>query len=182
MKKNDEVFISVDVEAAGPIPGKYSLLSIGACLTSDTDIGFSCELKPVSTEFVPEALEVTGFSLEKLKIEGLPPTEAMQAFKDWVDMVTAPSQTPVFVGLNAPFDWAFVNHYFHIYLGENPFGFTALDIKALFMGMHGTSWSKTRSSHMAASLSVPVTGDHNALRDAIYQAKLFNAIRKPVKD
>ncbi|MGL1984483.1 3'-5' exonuclease, partial [Escherichia coli] len=31
-----EIFISVDIEASGPVPGKYSLLSIGACLVSDT--------------------------------------------------------------------------------------------------------------------------------------------------
>ena len=30
-----EVFISVDVETAGPIPGEYSLLTIGACDVRD---------------------------------------------------------------------------------------------------------------------------------------------------
>jgi len=28
----DELYVSVDVETSGPIPGEYSLLSIGACL------------------------------------------------------------------------------------------------------------------------------------------------------
>jgi hypothetical protein len=32
---------------------------------------------------------------------------------------------------NAPFDWSFVNYYFHRFTGANPFGFTALDIKAV---------------------------------------------------
>lgn len=178
MTNNDEVFISVDVEASGPVPGRYSLLSIGACLVSDTDVCFSCELKPVSIEFIPAALEVTGLSLEKLEIDGLPAREAMQEFKAWIEQVTAPSQKPVFVGLNAPFDWGFVNYYFHVYLGDNPFGFTALDIKAMFMGAQAMPWSDTRSSNMARVLNVAPTGDHNALRDAIYQANLFNAIRK----
>ena len=30
--KKKEVFISVDVETSGPIPGDYDLLSIGMCL------------------------------------------------------------------------------------------------------------------------------------------------------
>ncbi|SSH65668.1 Uncharacterised protein [Klebsiella pneumoniae] len=31
MSIEKEIFVSVDVEASGPIPGKYSMLSIGAC-------------------------------------------------------------------------------------------------------------------------------------------------------
>ncbi len=30
--KDKEIFISVDIESSGPIPGEYSLLSIGAWL------------------------------------------------------------------------------------------------------------------------------------------------------
>ena len=30
----DELYVSVDVETSGPIPGEYSLLSIGACLVA----------------------------------------------------------------------------------------------------------------------------------------------------
>lgn len=32
---SDELYISVDVETSGPVPGIYSLLSIGACLVSE---------------------------------------------------------------------------------------------------------------------------------------------------
>ncbi|HAV1236675.1 TPA: 3'-5' exonuclease [Salmonella enterica] len=178
MTTKKEIFISVDIEASGPVPGKYSLLSIGACLVSDTDVNFSCELKPITPEFIPAALEVTGLTLEELEDRGLPPEEAMLAFKNWIDQVTASNSLPVFVGLNAPFDWSFINYYFHVYLGENPFGFSALDIKALFMGRLATSWSESKSSHMTKNLGVPMTANHNALKDAIFQANLFNAIIK----
>lgn len=178
MTTKKEIFISVDIEASGPVPGKYSLLSIGACLVSDTDVNFSCELKPITPEFIPAALEVTGLTLEELEDRGLPPEEAMLAFKNWIDQVTSSNSLPVFVGLNAPFDWSFINYYFHVYLGENPFGFSALDIKALFMGRLATSWSESKSSHMTKNLGVPMTGNHNALKDAIFQANLFNAIIK----
>jgi hypothetical protein len=43
-----EVFISVDVETAGPIPGDYSLLSIGACVVDEPSQTFSCELQPIN--------------------------------------------------------------------------------------------------------------------------------------
>jgi hypothetical protein len=35
MSIEKEIFVSVDVEASGPIPGKYSMLSIGACVAFD---------------------------------------------------------------------------------------------------------------------------------------------------
>ena len=91
--------------------------------------------------------------------------------------VAGNDSTPVFVGLNAPFDWSFVNYYFHRYLQSNPFGFTALDIKALYMGATGSSWTDTRSSRMAARLHPKSKGDHQALHDAQYQAELFRLIR-----
>lgn len=44
MTHKREVFVSVDIETAGPIPGEYSLLSIGACDVDLTNT-FSCKLK-----------------------------------------------------------------------------------------------------------------------------------------
>lgn len=73
MTATPEVFISVDVEASGPIPGEYSMLSIGACLVFDDTQTFSCYLKPISDRYVPEALKVTGLSLERLRSDGLDP-------------------------------------------------------------------------------------------------------------
>ncbi|CAI1199220.1 TPA: exonuclease domain-containing protein [Serratia fonticola] len=177
MKNTEEIFISVDIETSGPVPGKFSMLSIGACLTTAPEVNFYCELKPTSTQFVPAALEVTGFSLEKLQVSGQPVENAMQSFKVWIEGVTGDSGKPIFVGFNTPFDWAFINYYFHVFLGDNPFGFTALDIKALYMGVYNTSWSETRSSKMVQVLGVSSDDAHNALKDAIFQANLFNVIR-----
>lgn len=172
----EEVFISVDVETSGPIPGEYSLLSIGACAVYAPDRQFECLLKPVSERADPAAMEVAGLSLEILSRDGLDPTDAMTKFKDWV-IRTAGNGRPVMVGFNAPFDWSFVNYYFHRYLGANPFGFAALDIKAYYMGAAGTSWHDTRSSIMRQTLGAVTEGNHEALRDALAQAELFRLAR-----
>jgi ribonuclease T len=177
MSKNNEVFISVDVETAGPIPGEFSLLSVGACCIDDPEQTFLCDLKPTSERADPEALRVTGMSLEQLKQDGVEPMEAMARFQDWIASVSGPDRTPVFVGFNAAFDWSFINYYFHRYLGTNPFGFAALDIKSLYMGASGSSWAGTRSSQMAAVLRPKTLGDHNALHDAQHQAELFRLVR-----
>ena len=84
MTTKQEVFISVDVETAGPIPGEYSMLTLGACCVDDPSRTFSCSIKPISDKFVPEALEVTGLSLQTLAKDGLPPDVAMLNFAAWV--------------------------------------------------------------------------------------------------
>jgi ribonuclease T len=172
-----EILISVDVETSGPIPGEYSMLSIGGCLVDDDSRSFSALLKPVSRKADPKALEVTGLSLDRLDAEGEEPAAAMKRFADWVVEVTPQGGTPVFVGFNAPFDWSFVNYYFHHFLGSNPFGFAALDIKAFYMGATGCTWNETRSSDMAAKLRPLSRGDHDALHDAKFQAELFRLAR-----
>ena len=171
-----EVFISVDVETAGPIPGEYSMLTLGACMVDTPETGFSTKLKPLNKNFLPEALKVTGLTLEILEAEGVQPEHGMRQFAQWIAEHVPPDATPVFVGLNAPFDWSFVNYYFHRFTGENPFGFTALDIKALYMGTVGSSWHETKSSAIAKKVQPTLKGNHDALDDARYQAELFRLV------
>lgn len=176
MTTKTEVFISVDIEASGPIPGEYSMISIGACDVYRPEVAFSCWVKPTSDNVVPEAMAVTGLSLAALQVEGLAPEIAMEQFAEWVGQVCGEG-TPVFVGLNAPFDWSFVNYYFIRYYGSNPFGISAVDIKALFMGVHQCSWKATRSSNMKSVTGANGIGNHDALDDAKFQAELFRLIR-----
>lgn len=168
-----EAFVSVDVETAGPNPSQYSLLSIGACLVLDPQRGFYVELQPVNDAATPEALAISGLSLEQLAQRGLPPAEALARFEAWLAAEIPPGQQPVFVGFNAPFDWMFVNDYFHRFLGRNPFGHAALDLKAFYMGLTGVPWSETAMRHIAARYLSGRQLSHNALRDAQDQAELF---------
>jgi ribonuclease T len=171
-----ETFICVDVETAGPIPGQYAMLSIGACLVEDAKPFFYIELQPDREDFVPEALAISGLSMEKLKKSGQPPQAAMQAFADWVKVVVPEQCRAVFVAFNAPFDWMFINDYFHRYLGQNPFGHSALDIKAYYMGQSGVSWSDTSMTKVSAQLLEERHLTHNALQDAQDQAEIFRLI------
>jgi len=172
-----EIYISVDVEAAGPIPATYSMLSLGAVVVNDPKQTFYVELKPVNNKFVPDAMEVVGRSLRDLAEKGREPTEAMAAFLDWLTRI-AKEGRPVFVGFNATFDWAFVNFYFHQYIGENPFGFGGIDIKSYYMGLTGCKWDETRSSRIRARFKGTARHTHNALDDAIEQAETFHRMMK----
>src|SRR4051794_40748574 len=106
MTSNREVFISVDIESSGPIPGDYSMLSIGACVVGDNAEGVYFELKPLNDNAVPEALKVSGFDLKELAQSGEDPKSAMTKLAAWLKKVRGDSK-PVFVGFNAGFDWSF---------------------------------------------------------------------------
>ena len=166
-------YVSVDVEASGPNPTDYDLLSIGACLAEDVATTFYVELQPVTGRSVPEALAVAGLSMEALARTGTAPAEALAGFEAWLGEVVPPAQRPLFVALNAPFDWMFVNDYFHRTLQRNPFGHSALDIKAFYMGMRGVTWAETSMRVLAARYLDNRSLTHHALQDAIDQAELF---------
>lgn len=170
-----EAYISVDIEAAGPVPGEYSMLSLGACLVESPETTFYAELRPLNERFVPDALTVAGFSLERLNEVGREPAEVMAALRDWVAGTTG-KRRAVFVGFNAAFDWAFVNWYFHVFLGINPFGMGALDIKAYYMGLSGVTWAETSSSLLPGHFRSSQPQTHNALDDAIAQAEIFRKL------
>jgi ribonuclease T len=171
-----EVFVSVDVETAGPNPARYAMLSIGACLVDDADGGFYVELQPDSVEFEPEALAVSGLSLERLAVEGVGPAAALRHLEDWLVEHVPPGARPVFTAFNAPFDWMFVDTYFQRYLGRNPFGHSALDIKAYAMGMTGSSWAATSMRILSPKYLEGRPLSHHALGDARDQAELFRAL------
>lgn len=168
-----EACISVDVETAGPNPSQYALLSIGACLVRDPQRTFYAELQPTSRAFQPQALAVSGLSLESLAQRGLPPADALARFEAWVEAEMPAGQRPIFVAFNAPFDWMFVNDYFHRFLGRNPFGHAALDLKTFYMGLTGAPWSETTMRHVAPRYLGDRQLTHHALRDAQDQAELF---------
>jgi DNA polymerase III epsilon subunit-like protein len=175
-KPFDEIYISVDVETAGPNPSQYSLLAIGACSVMQPDSNFYIELQPVNDELLPEAYAIHNLSLAELKSKGVPPREAMARFESWLDELVPPAKRPVFVAFNAPFDWMFVSDYFHRYLGRNPFGHAALDMKAFFMGLHGSSWKDTAMRNVAVDYLEGRSISHNALEDACDQAKIFSRL------
>jgi ribonuclease T len=168
-------YVSVDIETAGPSPSIYSLLAIGACVVADPTQTFYVELQPDRTGVDEGALAVSGLSLDRLAIDGVPAEAAMRSFADWADRIAKGSR-PVLVALNAPFDWMFVADYFHRYVGRNPFGHSAIDMKAVYMGATGVPWEETSLNHMSARYDMTAALPHHALQDAVIQAAVFRRI------
>ena len=171
--QNSETFISVDVEASGPIPGEYSMLSLGACVVGATDKIFYVELKPITHNFQPEAMSVCGLDLDELEKTGTLPEHAMSQFDLWLAQVTPDGEDPIFVAYPLAFDWMFVAYYFHRYLKYNPFGYSGLDVKSFYVGLTGADWSRVYQNAMGADMLEELDLTHHAREDAMAQAKLF---------
>ncbi len=177
----DETWVSVDVETSGPAPSVASLVSIGACLVDAPEVGIEILVRPVEGRaWSAEAEAVHRLSRERLEAEGLEPGDAMRRLASWLGEVVPVGSTPIFVSLNAPFDWLFVADHCWRYLGSNPFGVSAVDLKALYMGRHledVRAWSETRSADIRRRYPVTLPHTHGALDDAREQAEICRRIR-----
>lgn len=179
-KAYKETYISVDIEASGPIPGEFSMLSLGACVVGDISKTFYVEIKPINDNYIQEALDVTGFSLKEPKKNGTEPKKAMEEFEKWIKTEAAPNSRAVFVSFGT-FDWMFVQYYFHRYLDRSPIGINGIDMKSYYMGMANCDWkgtTKKRIRKRNSQLTSNRKHTHNALDDAIGQAELFEKMLK----
>lgn len=141
----------VDIEADGPIPGDYSMVSFGAIVVeAELNRTFYGRLKPISEQWLPEALQVSGHSREET-LSFQEPAAVMEAFAGW--LATNSTGRPIFISDNNGFDWQFINWYFHHFFGKNPFGHSSMNLGSLYKGMiKNTSKNfkhlrKTRHTH-----------------------------------
>ena len=126
-------YVMVDIEADGPIPGDYSMVSFGAIIVEPSlSRIFYGKLKPISEKWVAQALKVSGFSREEtLKFDD--PKVVMQSFDQWLGENS--KGRAIFISDNNGFDWQFINWYFHHFLGKNPFGHSSMNLGSLYKGL-----------------------------------------------
>ena len=140
----------VDVESDGPIPGDYSMICFGAIIVKPgLGRSFYGQLRPISKNWIPEALKISDFWREEtLRFDD--PQNVMASFDGWVKEY---GQRMFFVSDNNGFDWQFINWYFHHFLGKNPFGFSSTNLGSLYKGLVKDTFQtfkhlrKTRHTH-----------------------------------
>ena len=172
-----EIYVSTDVEADGPIPGPHSMLSFG------------------SAAFTAEGEMLSTFSANLARLEGATghfdtmvwwhrnqaawdqtranlelPAEAMPRYRDWVKDLPG---KPVFVGYPAPHDFLFVYWYLMRFVGESPFGHSALDINTYAMARLGLPFGESVMRNMPKHWIPSRPHKHVALDDAIEHGQLF---------
>lgn len=144
-------YVMVDIESDGPIPGDYSMVCFGAVIVEpELNRTFYGKLRPVSEKWIPEALQVSGFTREEVE-RFEQPAEVMSAFAAWLKQHVR--DRPMFVSDNNGFDWQFINWYFHHFTGANPFGHSSTNLGSLYKGMEKDAFvnfkhlRKTRHTH-----------------------------------
>jgi hypothetical protein len=163
-------FFVIDVEADGPCPGLYSMVSFAAVkLTNELDQTFCAKTHPITADFDPDALAISCPSREEHMTYGSPIT-AMNDFKDWLLSVNVGTR-PVFLTDNLAFDWQWINYYFHKFVGENPFGYSGRRIGDLWCGLQKNAYSSWK--HLRDT-----PHDHDPLNDAMGNAEALIKMKR----
>jgi DNA polymerase III epsilon subunit-like protein len=183
MRESRATYFCIDIECSGPVPALYDMVSLGAVVVSPNAEGrlepghtFYAELRPEGPRVDEGAMKVNGLDIELLRREGRPRREALIELAEWTRTHTVPGTRPVFVGHNAPFDWSFVSWCYAAEDLPNPFGYKALDTKALATGKLNIHWFDSSKEVLAERLGLPVEDlglKHRADYDARYQADLL---------
>lgn len=178
-----EVYVSVDIEADGPIPGPHSMLSLGAAAFvidwSAAPVASAAATFSANLETLPGATgdEATmkwwnsePAAWAACRAEPRPPADAMGDFAAW--LAGLPGR-PVFVAYPAGFDFTFVYWYLVRFTGSSPFSHSALDMKTMAMTLLGTPFRDTSKRGFPARWRVDARHSHVALEDAIEQGEIF---------
>lgn len=158
----------VDVESDGPIPGDYSMICFGAVVVEPSlSQTFYGQLRPISEQWIPEALAVSGFTREQtLKFSN--PESVVRQFAEWI--AEHSRDRPMFISDNNGFDWQFINWYFHHFTGANPFGFSSTNLGSLYKGV-----VRDTSKNFKHLRKIPHT--HHPVDDAKGNANALLAIK-----
>jgi len=183
-----EVYVSVDVETDGPIPGPHSMLSLGAvAMLPNNDINLR-EIDSFTTNLItlpgaaPDPDTQIWWESRDPKVYAASrdnpkdPVIAMTEFTDWLDKLPG---LPVCVAMPAGFDFMFVYWYLMRFAHRSPFSFSSLDIKTYAMAVQKTGYRKSAKRYWPSRWfpkNMPHT--HVALDDAREQGHLFLNILK----
>jgi len=144
----------VDIESDGPIPGDYSMICFGAVLVDEKlDRTFYGRIKPISENFDPEALAISGFSRTETRAFD-DPAEVMANFEKWI--ILNSKGRPIFISDNNGFDWMFICWYFHHFLKRNPFGFSSRRLADLYCGIQKDTFAQWKQLRKTAHTHHPV--------------------------
>jgi hypothetical protein len=185
----EELYVSTDIETDGPIPGPYSMLSLGSAAYKANGTLYSTY--EVNLELLPDAIpggdkdtmdwwaKQPKEAWEACRKDPQPVVPAMRAYASWLEAFKDKGLNPVFVAYPAGFDFTFVYYYLVRFSGGSPFGFQALDIKTYAAAVLGCDYKMTVKKNMPKQWFTELPKHtHVALDDAKEQGLLFLNIRR----
>jgi 3' exoribonuclease, RNase T-like len=161
-------YVMVDVEADGPAPGLYSMVSFGAVIVRPgLDQTFYGRTRPITDAFVADALAVSGHTRREHETFD-DPADVMRAFGSWI--AERAGKRPMFISDNNGFDWSFINYYFHRFTGGNPFGHSSTNLGSLYKGLAKDTFASFKHLRRTAHT-------HHPVDDAVGNAEALLVLR-----
>lgn len=190
MPRKPEVYISIDIETNGPCPGLNSMLAVGAvAYYGRKAVGrFYRKLYPLPYE--DGAIENADTMIwwagqpeawEEVNKDQRDVTMAVNEFGTWLkDIEDNSSCKLIAAAWPAGFDFGFVNWYLHNYYGDNPLGFSCLDIRSYANGLFNTPgyYERISEGDLYKFFNIDLSGlrQHVAVDDAERQGRLLMAL------
>lgn len=172
-----EIYVSTDVETNGPIPGPFSMLSIGsAAYRADKTLisTFTANLEELpDSEGHPKTMawwQTQPEAWAHCRKNPRPPEDVMREYLAWLKKLPGKQ---VFISYPVSYDFMFVYWYLIFFTGESPFSHSALDIKTYTMALLKKDYSDSVKRKMPAEWFDDLPHTHFALDDAIEQGALF---------
>ncbi|KAA3626851.1 MAG: exonuclease [Proteobacteria bacterium] len=176
-RSKNEIYVSVDIEADGPIPGPHSMLSIGAVALApngETVAEYSANLIPLP-EASPHPKTMEWWSQfptawEACQVNPREPKTVMAEFVRWVEKLPG---LPIFTAWPATWDFMWIYWYLVRFTGKRPFSEHGIDIRSYAMGMRQREFMKCGKNYLPQRWFPEQGHSHVALDDAREQGLLF---------
>jgi hypothetical protein len=155
------------------------MISLGMAVAGNPELTFYTELRPISDDFVPAALAVSGLDRDRLMAQAPTAEQAMKAAAAWVNGLRRIGR-PVFLAAPAVWDGMFVHWYFVRFTGSSPFGTTGsgVDLRSYWMGRTAGDWTRSRKSDILRAVNLTLPHTHHAGEDAAELAQIFETVRR----
>lgn len=183
-----QVFVSVDIEADGPIPGENSMLSLGAVAFSEE--GEVLGKFQENLETLPDARPNRdtmawwkGYpaAWEAARKDPIHPKSVMLHFRNFLQGLPGKA---VLIGYPAGFDFTFIYWYFIKFIGYSPVGWSCMDIKTIAWCLLGKPYYLCIKRKFPREWFKGVKNKHThvAVDDALEQGQIFCAMMRVLRE
>jgi hypothetical protein len=177
MAKKPEIYVSVDIEADGPIPGPHSMLSIGAVAYNQAgeEIDhYSANLETLEGASAHPRMEAWWQHFPEAwaacRENTRPPQAVMTEFADWIERLQG---NPIFTAWPATWDFMWIYWYLLRFTDRRSFGEHGIDMRSYAMGMRKKSFRESGKPYLPKRWFSEQEHNHIALDDAREQGELF---------
>lgn len=190
MLEDNQIYIIVDIELDGFIPGEHSILSIGAVAsTTDQEVGsFYKKLLPLEGLTAdPENMawwKTQPEAWQEVTTDAEPAAAVIAAFREWV---TSFGKSPVFVASPLILDYPFIKWYLHKFGGEELFedfepAQRTLDLASFTAGKLNIPLARARRMQLPPEVTQGMPEhSHKAIDDARGYGVILRNVLKAVR-